>query len=155
EARGGLLVAAVDRSRVALFELVERTEEPGADEVEDRPDLGEAIFDRRTREREAALRLEALRGARGGAERVLDVLRLVEDRVGQVELRQELFVASEKRVARDHDVRVFELVGALLAVAAVPDDVTERRRELVELALPVRDDARRRDDQRLELLLPV
>ena len=38
---------------------------------------------------------------------------------------------------------------------AVPDHVRERRRELVELALPVRDDAGRRDDERLELLLAV
>ena len=150
-----LLIARVDRARVALLELVERAEEAGAHEVEDRPDLGEAVLDRRAGQREAAIGLEALRRARRRAERVLDVLRLVEDRVAEIELREDLLVAAEERVARDDDVGVLELVGALLAIAAVPDDVLERRRELVELALPVRDDARRRDDERLELLLAV
>ncbi len=68
EARRRLLVAAVDRARVALLELVERAEEAGADEVEDRPDLAEAVLDRRTGQREAAIALEALRRARGGAD---------------------------------------------------------------------------------------
>ena len=123
EALGGLLIARVDGTRVTLLELVERAEQAGADEVEDRPDLGEAILDRRAGEREAALGLEALGGARRGAERVLDVLRLVEDRVAEIELGEELLVATEQRVARDHDVGVVELVGALLAIGAVPDHV--------------------------------
>src|SRR5207248_2168624 len=45
KALGGLLVTRVDRSRVALFEFVEWTEETRTDEIEDRPDLGEAILD--------------------------------------------------------------------------------------------------------------
>ena len=41
---------------------------------------------------------------------------------------------------------------ALLALGAVPERVPERRRELVHLAQPVGDHARRRDDERLERL---
>src|SRR5262249_27642656 len=66
---GGLLVTRVDRSRVALLELVERTEQTGAHEVEDRPDLRKPIFDRRTAEREASIGLQALGGARRSAQR--------------------------------------------------------------------------------------
>src|SRR5262249_55203851 len=40
---GRALVAAVDGPRVALLELVERPEEPRRDEVEDRPDLAQAV----------------------------------------------------------------------------------------------------------------
>ena len=64
----------------------ERAEQPGADEVEDRPDLAEAILDRRAGQREAALGAELARRPRRRAQRVLDVLRLVEDRVVEVEL---------------------------------------------------------------------
>ena len=64
---------------------------------------------------------QPLGGARGGAHRVLDVLRLVEDRVGEVELFEDLLVAAEERVARDDDVGVFELVGLLFALGAVPE----------------------------------
>ena len=42
-----------------------------------------------------------------------------------------------------------------LAVAAVPHDVPQRRRELLHLAHPVRDHARRGDDERLERLPPL
>ena len=134
KAVGRFLIAGVDRSRVALLELVERPEKARADEVEDRPDLGETIFDRRTRERELAIGLEPLGRARRRRERVLDVLRFVQDDVAPVELREELLVATEKRVARDDDLRVFELVLPLLSLGAMPELVLERRRELVHLA---------------------
>ena len=44
--------------------------------------------------------------ARGRGERILDVLSLVEDRVAELQLREELFVAAQERVARDDDVGV-------------------------------------------------
>ena len=43
---------------------------------------------------------------------------------------------------------VFELVGLLLAVCAVPERDRERRREALDLAHPVGDDAGRRHDER-------
>ena len=72
----------------------------------------------RARRRSAFRRLAARAVAESG---FLMLLRLVEDRVAQVELREELLVAAEERVARDDDVGVLELVVPLLAVAAVPD----------------------------------
>ncbi len=51
---GGALVARVDGARVALLELVERPEEAGRHEVEDRPDLAQAVLDRACRSGPAA-----------------------------------------------------------------------------------------------------
>ena len=77
--------------------------------------------------RRSALRRLAARGR--GAQRVLDLLRLVEDDVAPVDLLEHLLVAAEERVARDDDVGVLELVLPLLALGAVPERVAQRRRE--------------------------
>ena len=101
-------------------------------------------------QRQPPVGLQALGGARRRAQRVLDLLRLVDDHVAPRDLLQHLFVPAEKRVARDHHVGVLELVLALLPLGAVPERVAQRRRELVDLAQPVGDHARRRHDERLE-----
>jgi hypothetical protein len=51
-----LVVALLDRASEALLELVERAEQPRRDEVEDAPDLGQAVLDRRAGEGEPTLR---------------------------------------------------------------------------------------------------
>src|ERR1019366_924189 len=137
---------------IALLELVERTEEARAHEVEDRPDLAQSILDRGNAEGEQAFGAQALGGAGGGAERVLDLLRFVDDDVPPVDLLKHLLVAAEERVARDDHVRVFELVLPLAALGAVPEGVSERWGEAVHLAEPVGDDACRRDNEHLERL---
>ena len=100
---------------------------------------------RRSDLRRFAARAVALSG-------ILDLLRLVDDDVAPVDLLEDLFVAAQERVARHDDVGVFELVLPLLALGAVPERVPQRRRELVHLAEPVGDDARRGHDERLERL---
>ena len=123
---------------------------PGDDEVEDRPDLAEAVLDGRAAERQPPVGPEALGGARRGAQRVLDLLRLVDDDVAPVDLLEHLLVAAEERVARHDHVGVLELVLPLPALGAVPERVAQRRGEAVHLAQPVGHDARRRHDERLE-----
>jgi hypothetical protein len=59
----GLVVARLDGPREALLELVERAEQARRDEVEDAPDLGEAVLDRRAREGEAPPALMRLAAA--------------------------------------------------------------------------------------------
>ena len=106
-----------------LEKEVERAEQARAHEVEDRPELRQAVLDGRAGEGQPPLRRELLRGHRRRAHRVLDVLRLVEDRVRQLEPPEHLLVATEQRVARDDDLGVLQLVALLVAVGAVPDSV--------------------------------
>ena len=54
--------------------------------------------------------LQALGRAGRRAQRVLDLLRLVDDDVAPVDLLEHLLVAPQERVARDDDVGVLELV---------------------------------------------
>ena len=54
-------------------------EQAGVDEVEDRPEIAEAVLDRRAGERDARPRVDLLGGARLLGAGVLDRLRLVED----------------------------------------------------------------------------
>src|SRR5690554_2976107 len=89
----GLIIAAIDRPRIILFKALEPAEEPRRDEIEDAPDLAQAVFDGRTCEREPALGLEAFCGPRGLAHRVLNMLRLIEDRVAEIKLSEQLFIA--------------------------------------------------------------
>ena len=56
-----------------------RADEAGVGEVEDRPQVAEAVLDRRAGEREAAAGRDAAQLLRGLVGRVLDGLRLVED----------------------------------------------------------------------------
>ena len=95
---------------------------PGRDEVEDRPDLGEAVLDRRAGEREAALGLAgAWRRARWRSSGFLMCCASSRIAYVKLELREELLVAAQERVAGDDDVGVLELVGLLLAIGAVPE----------------------------------
>ena len=77
-ARGRLFVLADNAQLVALAEPLVAAEEPGHEEVEDAPELREAVLHRRTREREPQTGAQALHGAGGLGGVVLDVLGLVE-----------------------------------------------------------------------------
>ena len=59
--------APVDRRGVTLLEPVERAEEAGGDEVEDRPDLGEAVLDRRAGHGDPSAGRRSFGGGRGPA----------------------------------------------------------------------------------------
>jgi hypothetical protein len=83
------------------------------------------------------------------------VLRLVEDRVGQLEAREELFIAAEQRVAGDDDLGGLQLFALLVAVGALPDHRLEGGSEALDLALPVGDDAGGGDDEGAELLVDL
>ncbi len=109
QARRGLgLAAPLDRDDEVAAERLVGAEEAGVQEVEDGLQLGEAVLDRRARERGAARGPQRPHGARLGGRRVLDVLRLVEREVLPVHLREERPVAVGERVGRDEEVDVRE-----------------------------------------------
>ena len=85
-------------------ELPRRAEQARVDEVEDRPEIAEAVLDRRAGQRDARLRLQRLgRPGLPGA-RVLDRLRLVEDGQAPVDLGEH-GQAQQRAVAGDRPGR--------------------------------------------------
>ena len=68
----------LDRAREGPLEPLARAEQAGVDDVHDRPELVEAVLDRRAGHRERATRVEPAQRARPLRGGVLDVLRLVE-----------------------------------------------------------------------------
>src|SRR5581483_545142 len=155
EPRRLLRVALVDWTGEFLLELRQRPEQTRAHELEDRPDLAEAVLYGSTGERQPVIGAELLRRLRRRADRILDVLRLVQDRVGELQLLQQIYVPAQERVARHDDVGVLELVGLVLAPGAVPESRRQAGGEALDLADPVRHDAGRRDDESANLLFVV
>ena len=91
-----------------VAEDLARSEQSGVSEVEDRPQVRQAILDRRPGQRDSRIGLELLDLPRLPGSRVLDRLRFVDDRQAPVdcfERRQ----ANERPVARHHQIEVGEL----------------------------------------------
>ncbi len=140
----------LDRPREGALEPLARAEQARVDDVHDRPELVEAVLDRRAGHRERAARVEPAQGAgplRGG---VLDVLRLVEqepvpgDRRERVDVARGDVVRGDDDVARAGDVRQLLAAQPLAAVVHVH---AERGREPLDLAGPLARDAHRADDE--------
>ena len=104
------VAVALDRQREPPPEVVLRAEVARAAELHDRPQLAQAVLDRRAGERDAELRAQGAdgRGLLGG--RVLDVLRLVEHHASPLHLVQHLLVARDQGVGGDHHVRALRHV---------------------------------------------
>ena len=83
--------------------------------------------------------------------RGFDVLRLVDDQVRPVSLREELLVHPRDDVGGEHDLvrlfAVFEVLKRLCSPAPVVTDDVERGAELLQLALPVAEDRGRADEE--------
>ena len=139
------------------LEVLAALEVAGHEEVEDRPEFGQAVLDRRARESEGGIRPELFyrlcRLRRG----VFDLLRLVEEDMAEMLLFVEVDVAAQHVVRRDDDVGVLES-GRKSRLAfrfcAGDDGSFELGRELFNLFEPVVHQRRRRDDEggRLSLL---
>ena len=100
-------------AREAGDELRAGTDEAGVGEVEDGPEVAEAVLDRRAGERTREWRdaAQLLRGLAGG---VLDRLRLVEHHARPVDAGDGLDVAHRGAVGGDDDVGVGDLGGDLV-----------------------------------------
>src|SRR5690606_10675803 len=94
EACGHRVVAiALDGEREVAAERTERAKQARVGKLEDRPQLGEAVLDRRTGEREAVARMQTASCPCGGRSGVLDVLRFVQGDNGPLDAREQLHVA--------------------------------------------------------------
>ena len=148
---GRRVAAGVDRHEEGPFELRLRAEEPGVQELHDRPQVADVVLDRRAGERDAVGGGERAGGARLLGLGVLDVLGLVEHDRGPADGPEVLEVTQQQRVARDDDGMLARRLQERLSPAAAHAVVDERlqgRREALRLALPVADDRSRTHDER-------
>ena len=149
---------ALGPAALAVAVAGERGDElrPGADqagvgEVEDRPEVAEAVLDRRAGEGEPGAGGQAAELLGGVVGRVLDGLGLVEDDAVPLDGLERLDVADGGAVGGDDDVGLGRLGRDLVLVGpgrAVVHHDPELGREPGRLGRPVADDRGRGDDQR-------
>ena len=101
--RGAAVAALGDRA-----ERGGAAEHAGVQELEERPELAQVVLDRGAGEREAVVGPEQARGLGGLRAVVLDGLRLVEDGVAEIHLRELDGVAAERAVGGEDQVVVRE-----------------------------------------------
>ena len=120
----------------------------GLDEVDDAPEIEQAVFERGAGEGEALLGLELLDALGDLGAGVLDELGLVENQGLEVELLEFLEVPSQQGVVGDDDVEAGDLLAEVVPVgAAFEDEHAHGRGELLGLATPVVEHGRGADDQ--------
>ena len=141
---GDVLVAVCDRPGIAIPKIRPSPEQSRIQEVELTPELVEPVLDRRTREREARLRIEAMGRARDLALGVLDRLGLVEDHAVPRRPGEQLHVLSQEGIAGDRDL------GLLVepSTGTVIEADVERGPEALDLADPTMEHGGRSDDER-------
>jgi hypothetical protein len=115
DALGGGVFA---RRLVGLVEVDLRAEVVRLDEVDDAPEVEQAVFQRGAGEGEAVLGLELLDALGDLGARVLDELRLVQDERLELELLEFLEVAAQQGVVGDDDVEVGDLLAQVVAEIA-------------------------------------
>lgn len=109
----------------------------GKEELEERAEIVEGVFDRCAGEKKAAAGAE--RAESGGVlgTTVFDVLGFVADDGGERDGGEELPVAGERAVGRDDEIVGGEVGGGREAAVAVMDENAELRREAGGFAAPV------------------
>ena len=154
QARGGALLPRLHRALVALGEGVPAAQQAGHQEIEDAPQVREAVLHGRAGEREAGGCRQQLRRAGRLRARVLDVLRLVEHHAPQVLAAEVLDVALHEVVRGDEHVglRAARYGGGARGRRARERDSAQRRGEAPELGHPVVHERRGAHHQRGPLL---
>ncbi len=94
-------LAELDRLHVLLSEAPRRREQTRRRQRQQRPQLGEAVLERRSGDREGHGRAQLAHGAVLEGLRVLDELRLVEDDGGPLDRAELALVQAQQRVRRD------------------------------------------------------
>ena len=146
-----VVAVRLDRPRERPLEPLPRAEQAGVDDVHQRPQLAEAVLDRRAGHRQPSPCGQPAERARPLRVRVLDVLRLVEQQAVPGDRGEEVDVAGGDVVRGDDDVRFqrgFRECGARKPEAAVVAVHAQRGREPRDLRAPLLDDAHRADDER-------
>ena len=138
---------ALDRRDEAAAKTLARAQQARIDDGEQTPQFVEVVFDRRSRQRNAKMRLEPLSRLSAPRLRVFDRLRLVEDNHAPVDVRQPIRLLMQKPVAEHQDIHRFQAsqnVGPSARRAEAPD--LEAGGETGQLVIPIVTDRRRRDD---------
>ena len=130
--------ALFDRVPKDAIEAIEIAEQSRNEHVINRPQFAQMILHRRAGERDALLRFQRLRGDVGFCLRVLKRLRLVKNDDIPLNVREHFFVALQQRIGSQHHVRSSERLGVCRAHAAVVAIHSQRWRETLSFALPVR-----------------
>ena len=104
QAGRSLLVPADDGLLIAATEALVAAKEAGHQEVEDAPELGQAVLDRGARQRETVLGREHLDRPRRERLLVFDVLGLIEHDAEEALVGIVLHVATQEVIARDQDL---------------------------------------------------
>ncbi len=125
-------------------------EEAGVEELHDRPQVADVVFDRGAGEGDAVVARQRACGLRLLRFGVLDVLRLVEDDAGPVYFLENVEVAVEQGVAGEDESVLLRLLlerGAFLALTAVVNQDRQIGREALRFLVPVADDGHGADEQ--------
>ena len=144
------IFGAYDGRLELRLEVLAALEVTGHEEVEDRPEFGQAVLDRRSREREGGICLELFYRLRRLRRGVLDLLRLVEEDMAEMLLLVEVDVTAQHVVRRDDDVGVLQSgrkSRLAFRLCAGDDGSLELGRELFDFFEPVVHQRRRRDDE--------
>ena len=139
QASGAIALGVFDRALKALGKRLARAQKARHQKVEDTPELGQAVFDRRARQGKAHTGGQALGGARHLRERVFNVLGLVEHHAGKVLLGIFVDIAAHE-VIRGHDHVMLGGAGylhAALRLGTHDGARVERRSKALQLGSPV------------------
>ena len=139
QASSAVTLGVFDRALKALGKRLARAQKARHQKVEDAPELGQSVFDRRARQGKAHAGGQALGGTRHLRERVFNVLGLVEHHAGKVLLGILVDIAAHK-VIRRHDHVMLSHAGNLHAALRLDTHDgahVERRRKALQLGSPV------------------
>ena len=114
--------------------LLSSPEQARAEELKQRPHFAQIVFQRRAGQRQPVTRIDAVSDGGNGRFRILDRLRLVEDRGMELLGQQRLEIAGEQRIGGEHDIVPGHLGEPSLALQA-----TQRQhRKLAAQSAPLR-----------------
>ena len=98
-------------------------------------------------------RVDAMGKARDGRLRVLDRLRLVEDRSVEFMRKQHLVVTGQQRIGGDHEIAIRDSCKRFPAIQTPKRQDRKRGREVLRLAQPVGENTGGTNNQRRLCLL--
>jgi hypothetical protein len=142
-----LVAVALDGRAVVLGELAGVAEPAGQQEVEQRPEFAQVVFQRRAGQAQAVPRVQLARGLGGLGPGVLDVLRLVEDQQVVLLFAELLGVARQQRIGGEDQVMLGDPREVAAAAGAMQGEHAQLRGEALGFVQPVGDQAGRHHHQ--------
>ena len=144
----GVRTAVLDRQFIIFAERFMGPEISGHQEIHDRPQVGHAVFDRRTGEYQLVVRLQLLDGAGVPGGTVLNMLGFVECDHGKTVVQVFVEVASDQGVGGNHKIAVRHRFPMLVPITSMHPEDTQMGREFFGFFRPVIDQTGGADDQR-------